>query len=458
LHAAAASASAAKDEEFIFISERGSRPVEWGNEYDYTIDDERYEYTNRLPRVGDALGSGIRADFARKAPLYVSDGKDGLQRKSIASILFMYFACLAPTVAFGGLCSIITEGTVGAIEFLLSCGIGGIVYAIFSGQPMVFLGPTGLTLAFFTALYRFTVQNNLPFLVMYAWTGMWTSLFLAICALTNLSELIKYCTRFTDDCFNALLALNFLNEAVATLVANFTRAKANTASAFVSLNLALLTWWSTKKVAKVKQTRLLSENFRKNVADFGPTVIILAMSLLASHPSVSNLGVEYLSVPAVFGLSKGRALVPPLLSISPALRLACIIPALLLTMLFYLDQNITVRTALATNLKKGEAYHLDLLVLSVVVFGLSFCGLPWVCAATVQSLNHIRSLSDVTVSSSGTETFCNITENRVTGFVIHSLILVSLLLLPLLSFIPIPVISGNDALYILTHTHTHTHT
>ena len=38
--------------------------------------------------------------------------------------------------------------------------------------------------------------------------------------------------------------------------------------------------------------------------------------------------------------------------------------------------------------------------------------------------------------------FMNIMETRVTGFTIHAMILSSLMLLPLLSFIPIPVISG----------------
>lgn len=49
-------------------------------------------------------------------------------------------------------------------------------------------------------------------MAMYSWTGIWTSLFLALAAILNMSNLIKYCTRFTDDCFNALIAMNFLFE------------------------------------------------------------------------------------------------------------------------------------------------------------------------------------------------------------------------------------------------------
>ena len=178
-------------------------------------------------------------------------------------------------------------------------------------------------------------------------------------------------------------------------------------------------------------------------------------------------------------------------------------------------------------------------MLSIIVFVLSFFGLPWVCGATVQSLNHVRSMANVrsisdirreaenairdsnkkdrdelnqiipidqaatvtltttatgaalsttttatatattaavavavstvavTVSASasalasmndkerrisdinsgkgnggGNDVFSDVIETRLTGFVIHASILFSLLLLPFLGNIPIPVISG----------------
>ena len=390
-----------------------------------------------------SFGSGILSDVKRRAPAYVSDWTDGFRRRSVSASLFLYFACLAPTIAFGGLTSIITSGSMGVIEFILSCGFGGVVYSVFSGQPMTFVGPTGLTLAFTAALYRFTEAKKLPFLVMYSWTGMWTSLFLALCAAFNLSDLIRYCTRFTDDCFNALLALNFLYEAILNLLRNFTKTDANIAQALTALNIAVATWWSTRKVVKFKQTKVGTENFRKFVGDFGPTIIILFMSLAATHPAIQTMNIDFLEVPSKLQLAGRRSLVPALLSISPSLRMVCALPAILLTLLFYLDQNITVRAVLATKPQKGETYHLDLLVLSAIVFALSFCGLPWVCAATVQSLNHVRAMSDVEFSpSDGGELFSNMVETRLTGFVIHSAILSSLMLLPLLSKIPIPVISG----------------
>jgi len=44
-------------------------------------------------------------------------------------------------------------------------------------------------------------------------------------------------------------------------------------------------------------------------------------------------------------------------------------------------------------MKKGAAYDLDLLALGSIVALQSVCGLPWMCGATVQSLNHIRAMA-----------------------------------------------------------------
>ena len=55
---------------------------------------------------------GLKSDFNRRKDYYISDWVDGLQngKKSLSAILFLYFACLAPIIAFGGLTNVITDG------------------------------------------------------------------------------------------------------------------------------------------------------------------------------------------------------------------------------------------------------------------------------------------------------------------------------------------------------------
>lgn len=99
-------------------------------------------------------GEGIRGDIRRRGPLYLKDWMDGFSPKAIPTILFLYCACLAPVVAFGGVTSALTGGSMGVVEMLLSSGATGMIYAVGSGQPLTFIAPTGLTLGAWNFIFR----------------------------------------------------------------------------------------------------------------------------------------------------------------------------------------------------------------------------------------------------------------------------------------------------------------
>ena len=235
--------------------------------------------------------------------------------------------------------------------------------------------------------------------------------------------------------------INFLYEACRGLAANFTKAGSTLVSALASLNIALSTWFLTLVASSMPQTRIFNKQIRKAASNFGPTLVILLMSALVAMPQVRALGIETLAVPSSFTLANARPWLVSMSEVPLKQRLLCALPALLLNMLFYLDQNISVRAGLTAGSPRDPAYHLDMAVLAVCVAGLSVCGLPWTCAATVQTLNHVRALSSVSLVD-GKEVFTNTIETRVTGFLIHLAILATLGLLPLMSLIPGPVISG----------------
>lgn len=386
---------------------------------------------------------GLREDLKRRLPLYISDWKDGLRFKSIPVILFLYFACLAPVVAFGGLTFALTNGSMGVVEFLLSSGASGMAYALFSGQPLTFIAPTGLTLAFTVALYGFCQVASFPFLATYAWVGIWTAFILLMAAVVNFSDLIKFCTRFTDDIFNSLIATNFLYEATRALLGAFFVFGADKTNPFVALSLAFGTFVSARFLTGLRTSRYLFKKARDTLADFGPVLSIAAMSTIAALPAVAKVGLERLSIPSSFSLAGGRPFLVPIMAAPLSLRLLAIVPALLLTCLFFLDQNISVRVVNSARhkLKKGPAYHLDMLILAVCTFVCSLMGLPWMCAGTVQSLAHVQALAEVE-SRNGRDQIISVQENRLTPFFIHLAILCSLFLLPVVSRIPMAVISG----------------
>ena len=52
----------------------------------------------------------------------------------------------------------------------------------------------------------------------------------------------------------------------------------------------------------------------------------------------------------------------------------------------------TVRVSAVFCVQKGKGYHLDLLVVAILVIIHSLLGLPWYVAATVNAIAHINSL------------------------------------------------------------------
>ena len=392
------------------------------------------------------VAGGLIADIRRRLPNYASDFKDGLTIKSIGPVLFLFFACLAPSVTFGGIMADKTGGNIGAVEMIVSTAFCGIVYALFAGQPLNMLGGTGPMLIITSILYALSVEFEVEFLPAYAWVGLWSGLFLIILAVTDASFLMRFFTRFTDEIFAALISVIFIVEALSKIFGHFLVDSVGHDSALLTLMLALGTFYIASSLSRFKRSRYLQHQIREFLTDFGPTIAIISMTTIAVLYHAVNI--DSLAVPQSFGTTSGRPWFTNPMDAPLKVKLGAAIPALLVAVLVYLDQNITAR--LINNkdnkLTKGEGYHLDVGIVGTLIAICSLFGLPWLVAATVRSLNHLRSLAttEEVIGPEGdrADRIINVRENRITGLSIHILIGVSLLALPLLKNIPMAVLYG----------------
>jgi mannitol/fructose-specific phosphotransferase system IIA component (Ntr-type) len=408
-----------------------------------TSTEDPFIYTGRL-------FGGVVNDIKRRWPHYGSDFRDGLNSKTVSSSLFLFFACLAPVVTFGGVMAIATGNQIGAIEMIVASSVCGVIYALFSGQPLILLGGTGPLLVFIASLYRICSDLGIPFLPAYAWVGGWTMIFVLIMAVADAGCLMRYFTRFTDEIFAALISAIFIYEAVKSLAYLFKDldASGEHATAFLSLLLALGTFTIAMALSRFRRSPYLLPKMREFFADFGPAIAIGAMAILAFQ--FHEVALETLPAPEVFQTTAGRPwLVNPWDPALPAwVKYAAIGPALLGAVLVFLDQNITARLVNSPDhqLEKGAAYHYDLGLVGLLVGCCSLFGLPWLVAATVRSINHVRSLAtneEVVLADGQTrERIVKVQENRITGLTVHLLIGASLLLLGYLRLIPMAVLYG----------------
>lgn len=391
------------------------------------------------------LFGGIKDDIRRKAPHYVSDFKDGLHSNVAGTTLFLYFAALANAIAFGALTGLLTGNEIGIIEMLVVTAVGGILFALLAGQPLTILGGTGPITIFTGMLYVACNQLEISFLATYAWVGIWSGIILLICAFTDASAFMKYFTRFTDEIFAALISVIFIVEAVNDTTTAFGPEGYGLSSAFLTLILALGTYTLSRMFKNFTSTPFVRSGFRNFMSDFGPAIAILLMTAFALNFPEIELSTP--KVPESIGTTSGRPWVVDIFFIPTWVIFAAIGPAILATILLFLDQNITTRLVNSSDykLKKGGGYHLDLAIVGMIVLIGSFFALPWIVAATVHSLNHVKSLAKTKVIEAGglkKEIILGVRENRLSGLIIHTLIAGSIFFLGYIGYIPMAVLFG----------------
>ncbi|MDF1661872.1 MAG: carbonic anhydrase, partial [Planctomycetota bacterium] len=98
-------------------------------------------------RTGRFTG-GLIDDIKRRWPYYIKDYLEGLNLKTLAATIFMFFACITATITFGSVMAVETAGQIGVVEMILATALCGMIYALVSGQPLIILGCTGPLLAF----------------------------------------------------------------------------------------------------------------------------------------------------------------------------------------------------------------------------------------------------------------------------------------------------------------------
>ncbi|KAM4050291.1 electrogenic sodium bicarbonate cotransporter 1 isoform 3-T3 [Anomaloglossus baeobatrachus] len=205
------------------------------------------------------------------------------------------------------------------------------------------------------------------------------------------------------------------------------------------------TYTCSMALKKFKTSRYFPTTARKLISDFA---IILSIFIFCGIDALVGVDTPKLIVPSEFKPTSPHRgwFVPPFGGNPWWVYLASALPALLVTILIFMDQQITgvIVNRKEHKLKKGAGYHLDLFWVAVLMIVCSFMALPWYVAATVISIAHIDSLKMETETSAPGEQpkFLGVREQRVTGIIVFLLTGISVFMAPILKFIPMPVLYG----------------
>uniref|UniRef100_A0A8C6PHH6 Anion exchange protein n=1 Tax=Nothobranchius furzeri TaxID=105023 RepID=A0A8C6PHH6_NOTFU len=469
---------------------------------------EQHELGEELAFTGRFCG-GLYLDIKRKLPWLPSDLYEGFHIQSISAVLFIYLGCITNAITFGGLLGDATDNYQGVMESFLGTALAGSVFCLFSGQPLIILSSTGPILIFEKLLYEFSKNNGIDYMELRLWIGIHSCLQCLILVASDASYIIKYMTRFTEEGFSSLISFIFISDAIKKMVSTFKYYPINTdfKPDYVTtykceclapdpgeftpwfrefggwLNVTALDWSQLSKkeclkyggslvgksckfvpdlalmsfilffgtysmtvsLKKFKFSRYFPTKLRKLISDFS---IFMSIMTFVGLDMLMGLKTPKLIVPTEFKPTRSDRgwLVMPFGKNPWWVYLASFVPALLVTILIFMDQQISavIVNRKENKLKKGCGYHLDLFWVGVLMAACSFLGLPWYVAATVISIAHIDSLKMESESSAPGEQpqFLGVREQRITGILVFVLTGVSIFLAPILKFIPMPVLYG----------------
>nr|XP_057913813.1 electrogenic sodium bicarbonate cotransporter 4 isoform X3 [Doryrhamphus excisus] len=461
---------------------------------------EELKFTGRV-------GGGLWLDIKRKIPWYCSDIYDGFHIQTISAVLFIYLGCITNAITFGGLLGDATDNYQGVMESFLGTALAGTVFCLFGGQPLIILSSTGPILIFEKLLYEFSKNNGIDYMELRLWIGIHACLQCFLLVLSDASYIIKYMTRFTEEGFSSLISFIFISDAIKKMVGSFKYYPINRGfkpdfitsykcdcvppdqalladdNMTLLFNLSDLDWSQLSKkecvkyggalvgkackyvpdlalmsfilffgtysmtvsLKKFKFSRYFPTKLRKLVSDFS---IIISILVFCGLDTLLDLDTAKLHVPTEIKPTRSDRgwVVMPFGKNPWWWHLASFIPALLVTILIFMDQQISavIVNRKENKLKKGCGYHLDLFWVGILMAVCSFMGLPWYVAATVISIAHIDSLKMESESSAPGEQpqFLGVREQRLTGTLVFVLTGLSVFLAPVLQYIPMPVLYG----------------
>ena len=314
------------------------------------------------------------------------------------------------------------------------------------------IGPVSI---FSRTVYQLTSQYfNIAFLPFMFWIAFWSGLMHMFLAAMNACDFIHLFTRFSCENFDLIIASIYLYTGVSNLVNVFNTKTID--ESLLSLILALATFYIAHFLASVRHSILFNRTMRDLIADYALPVSVTLLSTLRLAPPTRDVPLSLLDVPSTFRPSDGRSSwLVNVMDIPTWGIFAAIIPAIVLTILFFFDHNVSSLLAQTPkfNLIKPSSYNMDFFLEGVLLICTSLIGLPFYNALIPQAPLHTRSLAhvkevvfqdDITGKVFKRETVTHVEEQRLSNFLQSLLCFLCVLpnVLQVLGGIPTAVLSG----------------
>ncbi|KAI5816746.1 HCO3 transporter family-domain-containing protein [Pyronema omphalodes] len=334
---------------------------------------------------------GMINDVKRRAPYYWSDYADAWDYRVIPATVYMYFANILPGLAFSLDMYEKTNGSYGVNECLLASVLGSIVFSLLAAQPLCIVGVTGPITVFSYTVYNIITPRGTPYFEFMCWVCLWSMVMHAFLAISNASNHVKWVTRFSCDIFGFYVAFIYLQKGIQILEVQY---RGGDASAYLSIAISLLVLIVGYLAGILGESTMFNHTVRVFFKDYGTPLAVIFFSGFQYIGKMKSIELEKLPIGKAFTTTPGRAWFVRFWEIETGDIFLAIPFAVLLTILFYFDHNVSSLIAQGTEfpLKKPAGFHWDIFLLGITTGICGLLGLPAPNGLIPQAPFHTASL------------------------------------------------------------------
>ncbi|PGG96116.1 hypothetical protein GX51_07981 [Blastomyces parvus] len=335
---------------------------------------------------------GMIGDIKRRAPYYASDWTDAWDYRVVPATVYMYFANILPALAFSLDMFEKTDMSYGVNEVLLASVLGAVVFALLAGQPLVIVGVTGPITVFNYTVYDIMSPTGTNYLGFMCWIGIWSLIMHWILAITNSCNALTYVTRFSCDIFGFYVAFIYLQKGIQVLTRQW--GKSGEASAYLSIMVSLLVLMCAYICGAVGESNFFQRYVRKFIEDYGTPLTIVFFTGFVHIGHMKNVPVETLPTSKAFFPTLDRSWLVNFWDMDVGDIFLAIPFAVLLTILFYFDHNVSSLIAQGTEfpLRKPAGFHWDIFLLGLTTGVAGILGIPFPNGLIPQAPFHTAAL------------------------------------------------------------------
>ncbi|KAE8352511.1 HCO3 transporter family-domain-containing protein [Aspergillus coremiiformis] len=319
---------------------------------------------------------GMIHDVQRRAPFFWSDWTDAWDYRVVPATVYMFFANILPALAFSLDMFEKTHQNYGVNEVLLASVLGSVVFSFFAAQPLVIVGVTGPITVFNYTVYDIIAPRGTNYLGFMAWIGIWSLIMHWIIAFTNMCNGLTYVTRFSCDIFGFYVAFVYLQKGIQVLTRQW--ASDGETSAYLSIMVALLVLMSGWVCGEIGKSSLFHRWVRKFIEDYGTVLTIVFFTGFVHFGHMREVSVSTLPISKSFFPTADRGWLVRFWDLTVGDIFLAIPFALLLTILFYFDHNVSSLIAQGSEfpLRKPAGFHWDMFLLGITTGVAGILGLP----------------------------------------------------------------------------------